>query len=146
MIDVGTDHGFLPVFLAQSGLAGRIIASDKSAGSLAAARRSADKHGVSERITFVTAPGLEGLDVFDADTIVIAGMGGETISGILADAPWIRKRSVRLILQPQTKAVWLCIWLSENGFIISDSQVTRDRGRKYIIFMCQGGEDRATAR
>lgn len=134
--DVGTDHGILPVWLAQKGLYGKIIASDISAGSLAAARRNADKYGVAGKITFITAPGLQGIDDYSVDTIVITGLGGETIQGILSDAPWIRGSSVRLILQPQTKAVKLCLWLSENGYIIRDSKLVRDRGKRYVIIMC----------
>ena len=135
--DIGTDHGFLPVYLAQLASARRIIASDISAGSLAAARRNAEKYGVTEKITFITAPGLKGVDEESVDTVVITGMGGETIAGILEEAPWVSRPGVRLIAQPQTKAVFLCVWLCENGFIIRDSQIVRDRGRKYIIFMCQ---------
>jgi len=135
--DVGTDHGFLPVWLAQKGLYGNIIASDISAGSLAAARRTAEKHNVTDKITFFTTPGLEGFEGLDVDTIVIAGLGGETISGILSGAPWVRQRNIRLILQPQTKAVKLCVWLSDNGYIIRDSRLARDRGKRYVIIMCQ---------
>ena len=136
--DIGADHGLLSVFLAQRGYARYIIASDISAGSLAAARRNAGKYNVTDKIEFVTAPGLSGIGGLDIDTIVIAGMGGETIAGILADAPRSCTRGVKLILQPQTKAVGLCIWLSDNGFVIRDSQRVRDKGRPYVIIMCQG--------
>ena len=138
--DVGTDHGFLPVYLAQSGMAKRIIASDISAGSLGAARRSAEKYGVTDKITFVTAPGLTGIGADDADTIVIAGMGGGTIAGILYDAPWTGNRDVRLILQPQTKVKELCEWLRESGYIIRGAKLTRDNGRYYIVMLVKGGQ------
>jgi tRNA (adenine22-N1)-methyltransferase len=101
--DIGTDHGFLPVYLAQNGLARSIIASDISAGSLEAARRSATNYGVSDKITFIVAPGLSGIKETDVDTIVIAGLGGETIAAILNEAPWTRYSDIKLILQPQSK-------------------------------------------
>jgi len=136
VIDIGTDHGYLPVYLAQSGIANRIIASDMSAGSLAAARRSAEKYDVTERIKFIVAPGLTGIDETEADTIVIAGVGGETIAGILEDAPWT-KNGHRLILQPQTKKEELRRFLSENGYTIQETKHTQDKGREYIVLLCQ---------
>ena len=135
--DIGSDHGYLPAYLAANGLARRIFASDISERSLSSARRTAEKYRVAEAITFVTTPGLSGFEFADIDTIIIAGMGGETISGILADAPWLKERSAKLILQPQTKAVKLCLWLSDNGYAIRDSKYARDRGRRYVIIVCQ---------
>jgi len=138
--DIGTDHGFLPVYLAQNGLSRNIIASDISSGSLDSARRTAQKHGVADMISFIVAPGLSGISGNGVDTIVIAGVGGETIAGILADAPWTNKHNVKLILQPQTKTDGLCIWLRENGYIISDAKLTRDNGRFYVIMIAKGGK------
>ena len=133
--DIGTDHGHIPVYLAQTGLAKRIIASDMSAGSLGAARRTAEKHSVADKMTFVVAPGLEGICETDVDTIVISGMGGETIIGILAAAPWTKRFGINLILQPQTKIDVLCAWLSDNGYIISNTEYAKDRGRTYTVFL-----------
>ena len=133
--DIGTDHGHIPVYLAQNGIAHRIIASDMSAGSLSAARRSALKYGVEDKISFVVAPGLEGIGETEVDTIVIAGVGGETIIGILADAPWTKRFGISLILQPQTKIAELCAWLRDNGYIIRDEETMRDRGRSYTVFL-----------
>ena len=139
--DIGSDHGYLPVYLALSGKARRIIASDMSAGSLAAARRSAEKYGVSDKIEFVVAPGLSGIgeidsaDATDIDTIVIAGVGGETIIGILEEAlqAWAGKK---LILQPQTKKDELLRYLEETGIEAPETALIRDRGREYTIFSC----------
>ena len=133
--DIGTDHGHLPVFLAQSGLASSIIASDMSGGSLKSAIASADKYGVSDKITFVTASGLAGVSVADVDTIVISGLGGETISSILEDAPWTKSPDVRLILQPQTKLGKLCTWLRDNGYSVKDARHVKDRGRVYTVLL-----------
>ena len=137
--DVGTDHGKLPAYLAKNELADPIIASDISAGSLAAARRTAEKYKVTDKITFITAPGLTALDGTEVDAIVIAGVGGETITEILGGALWTKKQSIKLILQPQTKIATLCQWLRENGYMIHDATLSRDRGRIYIIMLAGGG-------
>ena len=138
--DIGTGDGHLPVYLAQSGLASHIIASDKSRGSIETALRSADKYGVADKIVFVASPGLTGIGETDADTIVIAGMGGETMSSILSDAPWIKSSGVVLILQPQTKTEKLCIWLGENGYSIQETAQAQDKGRVYTVICAEGCE------
>ena len=133
--DIGTDHGYLPVYLAQNGLARRIIASDISAGSLRAALKAAEKYSVVDKISFVVAPGLTGISETEIDTVVISGLGGETISQILAESPRIKQDGFRLILQPQTKIDRLCSWLRDNGYVIQDAKLARDSGRFYVILL-----------
>ena len=133
--DIGTDHGYLPVYLAQNGLVRRIIASDISEESLEAAKRSAAKYGFANKITFINAPGLAGISEHEVDTIVMSGMGGETISGILAEAPWTKHPRVRIIMQPQTKLDIICLWLRDSGYVIQDAELVRDRGRFYVVML-----------
>jgi tRNA (adenine22-N1)-methyltransferase len=135
--DIGTDHGLLPVYLARNRLARCLIASDISEGSLKAARRSAEKYAVTDKIMFITAPGLDGIVETDADTVVIAGVGGETIAGILNDAPWTKHRDIKLILQPQSKIDVLCRFLYDNGYLIGDTKTILDRGRQYTIIVVE---------
>jgi len=132
--DIGTDHGFLPVYLAQTGIADQITASDMSGGSLNAALRSAIKYDVEHKIDFVVAPGLSGVRMSDIDTVVIAGVGGETIASILEDVFW-EEQSIRLILQPQTKIKSLQRYLSEYGYTVCETKVVQDRGRNYTIIL-----------
>ena len=137
--DIGTDHGFVPVYLAQNGLARRIIASDMSAASLETARGTAKKHGVADNIEFITAQGLAGIGEHDADTVVISGLGGETIAGIIRDAPWTRRSDMRLILQPQSKINELCRYLHLCGYALIGAKLARDSGRLYIAMLVCGG-------
>ena len=138
--DIGTDHGHLPVYLAQKGTAGRIIASDISAASLSAAKRSAMDFDVSDAITFHVAPGLDGITPADVDTIVIAGLGGETIISILENAPWTKKHKVTLILQPQSKIDLLFRFLYDTGYEIKQTRSVLDKRKHYIIILVTGGE------
>jgi tRNA (adenine22-N1)-methyltransferase len=131
--DIGTDHGLLPVYLALSGLARRIIASDISVGSLEAARRSAAKYAVTDKITFINAPGLNGVTWYDIDIIVIAGLGGETIVSILSEAPWTKCQGVKLLLQPQSKIDVLSRFLYDNDYTVNRIKSITDRGRQYTI-------------
>jgi len=134
--DIGTDHGFLPVHLVQNKSVKRVIASDISAAALAAARRTASEANVTDLITFVVAPGLEGIAHSDVDTVVIAGMGGETILGILRDATWTKREKIKLILQPQSKIDLLSRFLYDSGYNIKETKIIYDRGKQYTIMLC----------
>lgn len=136
--DIGTDHGYVAVYLAQRG-AESVTAADLRPGPLDSARASAREYGVSDRIRFVLADGLcyEGAE--SADTVVIAGMGGETIQLILSRAAWTK--SARLVLQPQTKIDELCVWLRDNGYALRGAKLARDAGRLYAALSVRGGND-----
>ena len=136
--DIGTDHGFLPVYLAQTDSVKRVIASDISSTSLRAARRNADEAGVTDAITFHIAPGLDRIAPSDVDTVIIAGLGGETILGILSDATWTKQNNIKLILQPQSKLDILCRFLYDDGYSIIETKSVIDRGKSYIIILAMG--------
>ncbi|MCL1835567.1 MAG: class I SAM-dependent methyltransferase [Oscillospiraceae bacterium] len=131
--DIGTDHGLLPIHLALNGPASEIIATDISKGSLDSARKNAGKYGVADMITLIETPGLDGLEERNIDTVVIAGLGGETIAGIIAEAPWLKERKLKLVLQPQTKTALLCAQLRASGYTIKTAKLTSDRSRHYVV-------------
>jgi tRNA (adenine22-N1)-methyltransferase len=114
--DVGTDHGFIPVFLIQEGITNKVIASDINEGPLDSAVRTAEEYSVSD-IDFRLCDGLNGIKQDEADTVIIAGMGGETIISIINTSGWNWERK-SLILQPMSKQAELIIWLYENGFTV----------------------------
>lgn len=140
--DVGTDHGFLPVWLAQNGLCSRIVATDINKGPLERALTTASDYGVADRIEFMRTDGLVGVDNTGLDTVVIAGMGGETIISILEKAEWVHSTGIRLILQPQTKLALLAGWLRDAGFSLRDAVLAEDDGRLYVILLA-GWEEEA---
>lgn len=133
VIDVGTDHGYLPEMLAKSGYSGQILASDIREGPLDAARRTAQNAGLSDRIRFLLCDGLDDCPPDAVDTIVIAGMGGDTICGILDRAEWCMSEDYRLILQPMSKAEVLRYWLVHNGFSIEEEALAEENGTIYQI-------------
>jgi len=139
--DVGTDHGYLPVWLTEHAAASSVIASDLRPGPLHSARRSAAAAGVEEKIRFVLADGLTGVAPGEADTVILAGMGGDTIEEILGRAPWTRG-DVLLLLQPMSKADRLRRWLWENGYRITGEHLVRDGGKLYSVLAAVGGTQR----
>jgi Predicted SAM-dependent methyltransferase len=140
LIDVGTDHGYLPAGLALSGYSGSLYASDIHEGPLMAARRTAEEYGAADRIHFLLCDGLALCPPDSIDTIVIAGMGGDMIVKILDEAEWCMDAQYRLILQPMTKAEVLRYWLVNNGFSVESEHLTEDAGILYQILCSSFGK------
>ncbi len=140
LADIGTDHGYLPVYLLQKGRIASAIAADIGQAPLDHARRTAQQYGVGDGLRFLCCDGLRGIGPEDADTVVIAGMGGETILHILSQAPWTKAGSTLLLLQPMTKQEDLRRWLNENGYAQSAERLVRDKDYLYPVFTVFGGK------
>ena len=135
LIDVGTDHGYLPVWLARRGYTGFLYASDINASPLASARKTAREALMEDRIEFLLCDGLDGCPPGKIDTIVIAGMGGDLICRILDRAEWCLNEAYTLILQPMTKAEVLRYWLVNNGFSLQEERIVCDGGKLYQVIL-----------
>ncbi len=138
LADVGTDHAYLPVWLILNGRIDQAIAADVRQGPLDHARRTAREYGVTEQLDFRLCDGLASITPEECDTVTIAGMGGETIAGILSRAPWSRE-GVRLILQPQSTQSVLRSFLAKEGWRIVREYVVREGERWYPILVAEGG-------
>ena len=138
LADIGTDHGYLPVWLMQQGRITSAIAADIGPEPLAHARRTAAEYGAA--LDLRLCDGLRGIAPHEADTLVMAGMGGETIIQILTDSPWPRTSGCTLLLQPQTKVELLRRWLSENGYACRDERLVWDKGKLYVVLQMAAGE------
>ena len=129
--DVGTDHAYLPIFLAECGKINNAVASDINEGPLMRAKDNIEKYGLSEKIETVLCDGLSGIGKFEPTDIAIFGMGGELIVKIIDEAPWVKNEDIRLILQPMTHPEKLREYLFSEGFKIVDEVLSKDRGRIY---------------
>ena len=138
LADVGTDHGYLPVYLLQRRRIRGAVAADIGAEPLAHARRTAEAYGV-EGIDFRLCDGLRDIAPDEVDTVVIAGMGGETIITILEGAAWTKDGAHTLLLQPMTKAAELRRWLSVNGYAFTDERLVWDKNYLYPVLRVNGG-------
>ena len=136
--DVGTDHGYLPVWLRQEKVSPRVIASDIRPGPLDSARASARRWEV-EGIDFRLCPGLRDIRSEEADTVVIAGMSGETMIGILADCAW-DWTGKRLILQPMTKRPELLTWLYAHGLRLREERLVPEGEKLYWVLCAEAGQ------
>ena len=123
--DIGCDHGYLSIHLLTTGIARSCIASDVAKGPLQSAMDNARKFGVQENITFHLSDGVQSIPR-DFDTLVCAGMGGDTMIHILESAPWLRSQQYRLILQCQSKRPELRKWLYDHGYAIRRETLAKD--------------------
>ncbi|MCL2518095.1 MAG: class I SAM-dependent methyltransferase [Oscillospiraceae bacterium] len=148
--DIGTDHAFLPIWLVQNNITNRVIASDINIGPCNKAKRNVKLHGLETNITIVQTDGLNGIEKYQPEDIIIAGMGGELIWEIINAgfflvplAKWglstpttlalDRGDSVTFILQPMTRQPLLRQLLLQHGFEIIDERLSTDDGRIYQI-------------
>ena len=138
--DIGTDHGYLPVWLILNGVTGSAVAADLREGPLERARQTAAQYGVTEKLSFRLCDGLAGITSEEADVIAIAGMGGDTIAAILDAAPWTKAPGKTLLLQPMTAHPELRLWLQTHGYAIRAERVAREGTRLYSIWTVTGGE------
>ena len=130
--DIGCDHGYLGIYLLKNGIASSVIASDVREGPLQSAIRNAHKYGVGDNMLFYLSDGVSNIPR-DFDTLVCAGMGGDTMVHILESAPWLKNEQYRMILQCQSKTPLLRRYLSENGWRIYEESVLRDGKFLYTV-------------
>lgn len=140
LADIGTDHAYLPVRLLLDGVIDHAIAADLRAGPLNRARETARQHGVEGNISFRLCDGLSDIRPEEADTVVIAGMGGDTIAAILGAAGWTRERGIRLLLQPMTAQMHLRQWLWEQGYAIERECISKEGKRLYTLLCVRAGK------
>ncbi len=133
--DIGTDHGFLPLYLIENDISPTCIASDVREGPASAARKHIAAAGQQNRIDVRVGNGLETVKPEEVDDIVIAGMGGETITAILEAAQWLQSPHYHLILQPMSHTEILRQWLYTHGFSTVCERLLTDGGKSYILLV-----------
>ena len=119
--DIGTDHGYLPCYMAAEGLCDKAYACDVAEKPLESAAAHIAENGLESKVTPILSCGLEKVPNDELTDIVIAGMGGELIVRILEDYPWLTSAepAINLVLQPMTKWDTLRQWLYSNGFEVT---------------------------
>lgn len=138
--DIGCDHAYLPILLAQRGRTKKIIGADVKEGPLAKARANVERFGFADAIELRLGSGLTVLCEGEADCVVIAGMGANVIAKILTDSEKIAKSTPRIILQSMTGSEDLRKFLYENGYKIENEALVREDRRIYAIMTVSGGK------
>ncbi|AOT68501.1 tRNA (adenine(22)-N(1))-methyltransferase [Geosporobacter ferrireducens] len=137
--DIGTDHGYIPVYLINHEIARKVIAADINRGPLNSANSTIKAHGLENYIETRLGSGLEVLLPGEVDTVIIAGMGGLLIRDLLNARPDIVQTVTTFILQPMVAQDELRKWLIHNSFQIVEEKLVKEDHRIYEIMVVQKG-------
>ncbi len=129
-VDVGTDHGYIPVYLVENEICKSAVACDINEKPLNSCRMLVSQTGLNDKIKCVLSNGLQGIDE-NFDTVIIAGMGGELIADILTNANNITSKEI--ILNPMTHPEIARKWLFDNGFKILNDVIVADGRHHYSV-------------
>jgi tRNA (adenine22-N1)-methyltransferase len=138
--DIGTDHASLPIYLVEQSIVPYAIASDLHQGPIAAATQHVQSSGLQAHISVRAGDGLAVLKPNEVSTIVIAGMGGGTMTSILASGQleWLRVK--RLVLQPNMGEHLVREWLWREGWKLMNEQLVEEDGIIYEIFTADAAD------
>lgn len=137
--DIGTDHGYIPVYLIENQIARKVIAADINKGPLFSAKKTIKANGLEDFIETRLGNGLEPLSVGEVDTVIIAGMGGLLIRDILMNHPEVVKSVKQFILQPMVAQDELRKWLIKHNFKIVNEQLVKEEHRIYEVMVVEHG-------
>ena len=137
LVDVGTDHAYIPIYAAIKGICRKALAIDLRTGPLKMAYKNIKRHGVEDKVEMRTGDGLEPISASESDVIVIAGMGGNLIRDILYESVEKTQQANLLLLQPNNATDALRRWLYESGFDIVEELLARDAGKIYCLIIAK---------
>ena len=146
LLDVGSDHAYLPIELIERGQIESAIAGEVVEGPYQSAVKNVEAHGLKEKIQVRLANGLAAFEEVDqVSVITIAGMGGRLISRILEEGLDKLANVERLILQPNNREDDLRMWLQDNGFQIVAESILEEAGKFYEILVVEAGQMKLSA-
>ncbi len=131
LADIGTDHGYIPIYLCQKHVIPSAVAMDIGKGPLQQATAHIGQCGLSDMIETRLSDGLAALQPGEADTILIAGMGGGLVQKILSEGAQVLTGREELILQPQSEITQVRQYLRQCGFQITEEEMILEDGKYY---------------
>lgn len=133
LADIGTDHAYVPIYLAENHKIKKALACDVAEGPLEKATANITKRGIQDRIHVRLSDGFSSVDPEEYDCGVIAGMGGILICRILDRAGVNNLVGHRFVIQPQSHAGTVRQKILRMGFAITDDRWVHDAGKYYQI-------------
>lgn len=141
--DIGTDHGYIPIWLLENERIPKGFAMDIGKGPLERARENIKLYGYQDRIETRLSDGLKELKENEADSVVIAGMGGSLIVRILENGKKVLDTVKELILSPHTELHLVRRYLIENGYDIVREEMVYDMGKYYTVMKAVHTDDKS---
>lgn len=137
--DVGTDHAYIPIYLVEHDKNPSAIAVDINRGPLKKAEENISSHNLENKIETRLSDGLKQLHLGEADSVVIAGMGGGLVVKIMEEGTLHKKYVKEWILQPQSEISKVRQYLNENGYCIVEENMVIDEGKFYPMMRVTEG-------
>lgn len=131
LADVGTDHGYIPIYLTEAGVIPSAIAMDINKGPLERAKEHIREHGLEGKIQTRLSDGLKNLQMNEADCMIAAGIGGGLVIRILSEERDTAGSLKELILQPQSEIDSVRKYLTEEGYRIVAEDMVYEDGKYY---------------
>lgn len=141
MADVGTDHGYVPIYLIRQGVVKSAIAMDINEGPLSRAKENIRQYGLDRYIAVRRSDGVLALQQEEVDSVVIAGMGGGLVIKILTEGREILSSVSELILQPQSEVERVRHFLYEEGYHIVAEDIVYEDGKFYPMMRVLHGAE-----
>lgn len=138
--DVGCDHAYTAIYLCEQGIAPHVIAMDVRKGPLARAQENVLRYGRAAQIELRLSDGVAALRPQEADTLLLAGMGGVLMQRILSEHPEITAAAKELVLQPQSEIAKVRSFLHNKGFRITKERMVREDGKFYVVLKAERTE------
>ena len=139
--DVGTDHGYIPIYLIESGKCEKAFAMDVNEGPLLRAKDHIRAYGLAEYITTRLSNGVKALEVGECEAVVVAGMGGALAVKIMEDGKEVFRSLEEFVLQPQSELEKVRQYLNENGFQVVAEDMVLEDGKYYPMMKAVNAED-----
>ena len=133
MADIGTDHGYVPIYVLTHGICQRVLACDMSPGALDKARENAARQGLEGKITCRLSDGFKEISPGEIDCAVISGMGGILMTRILLESPEVVEKIEELVLSPHRDAQLVRDTVTGLGFGIISEEEIQDKKKSYVI-------------
>ena len=141
LVDIGTDHGYVPIWLLQNQRIASAIAMDVNKGPLARAKENRDKYGFSEVMDLRLSNGFDKLQPGEGDSVLIAGMGGPLMIRIIEEGRKNASSIQTWVLQPQSEIPSVRRYLHEHDFIIVEEIMLKDEGKYYMAMKAVPGKE-----
>lgn len=138
--DIGSDHAYLPCYLAKNTGISFAVAGEVAAGPYHSAEKNVQSEGLSSIISVRMGNGLEVIHPGEVEYITIAGMGGSLITSILENGKEKLGSVKRLILQPNISAISIRKWFMENNWELIAEEIMEEDGKIYEVLVGEKGD------